>query len=201
MNYLLNKSVLFGSSVELVKRNIENSVPDIDSAYRWDGWSTFSKTEALSSVTWDIFTRSEEVEHPEYIENMYENIGQNIIPYIKENPNTNFYVFFPPYSLLWWNLRMNVGDLESILSLIKLCSEQLLQYDNVKLYGFQNVMPLVSELDNYKDYNHYKGEINTQIIEWMKNDQYLIRKNEIDTYINNLRNLVTTFDYSQFKVE
>lgn len=196
VNYLLNKSVLFGDAYQMLKCNQTSTVPDIDEAYTWTG--EFSKDAAVNSIYWDYKVVGETYETPWYLENAECNLKRNILPYIEENPDTTFYVFYPPYNLLWWNMHLSTGDLNGIFEVLEFTTEQLLQYDNVKLYFLHDVEEVVTNLDLYKDYNHYNEEINSEIIQWFKADKYRIYPESYEERIANFKEYVETFDYVEW---
>lgn len=199
VNYVLNKSVLLKASSKSVMHNLYGNVPNIDEAYSWWQTATFSKEQAMSSVYWDMYQIGDPVEKPSYIENAKINLDENIISHIKANPETQFYIFYPPYNLLWWNLHRSEGDLDAILNLLDYTTTQLLACENVQLYGLQNVMPLVSDLDNYMDYNHYSPQVNSMILSWIKNGEYQLSEENAKQYVQDVKTLVETFDYTSFE--
>lgn len=199
VNYVFNKSVMCKNTYEYLKYNYKNNVPDIDSAYSWTG--DFSKESALKSVYWDYSEVGKEYDTPQYLENAKINLENNILPYIKNNPETDFYVFFPPYNLLWWNLHLNKGDLNGVVDVLTYTSKELLKYDNVKLYFFQDVTELVTDLEQYKDYNHYNEKINSQIVNWFLEDKYRIYENTYEKRITEFKEYVETFDYVKWVEE
>ena len=79
------------------------------------------------------------------------NLDVNILPFVKNNPDTDFYFFFPPYSILYWHNVMQENMLEATLLQYQYVTERLLEYDNVHLFYFQN-MEEVTDLNNYADY-------------------------------------------------
>lgn len=199
VNYVLNKAVMFDNTYHYMKDNLLGTVPDIDDAYMWEG--NFSKESALQSVDWDINYRGEPISHPHYLENAKLNLGKNILPAIEAHPETTFYVFLPPYSLLWWNMRLNYGDLDSILDVVEYAEGELLKYDNVKLFNFQGVEEVVTDLNLYKDYNHYGPEINSKIIGWMKEGEYQLSAETYKEELARFKDFVETFDYQTWVAE
>ena len=71
----------------------------------------------------------------------------------------------------------------------------LLDYSNVKIYSFFNNFDLICNLDNYKDYTHFDGKINSQILNWIKNDEYLLTKENKDEYLKAERDFYLNYDY------
>ena len=194
--YVLNKEVLFGDAYQTLKCNYLNTVPDIDKAYTWEG--KYSKETAVDSMFWDYKVVNAPYEAPEYLENAKLNLNNNILPYIAENPDTTFYVFYPPYNLLWWNMHLCKGDLNDIFAVLEYTTESLLQYDNVKLFFFQDIEELVTDLDLYKDYNHYNDEVNSDIIKWFRDDRYRILPDSYKEKIAEFKEYVETFNYTEW---
>lgn len=49
-------------------------------------------------------------ETDEFFEMLKANLEKNILPPIKENPDVEFYIFFPPYSICWWDSINQTGE-------------------------------------------------------------------------------------------
>ena len=56
-----------------------------------------------------------------------------LIPYVEAHPDTEFYFFIPPYSILFWDQTIQNGTTEAILHVQQQVMEALGQYDNVRL--------------------------------------------------------------------
>lgn len=70
---------------------------------------------------------------------------------------------------------------------------------NIKLYSFSSNFELTCNLDNYRDINHYGGWINSYILECMKNDEYLLTKDNYKEYLEDIRNFYGSYDYSSLR--
>ncbi|MCH5341244.1 MAG: hypothetical protein J1E01_07240 [Acetatifactor sp.] len=101
-----------------------------------------------------------------YQSNIEKNMRTYILPYIETMPETQFTVFFPPYSILYWYSRYADGSLSAELAGEKQIMELLLSYPNVRVYYFQNNFDFITNLDNYSDYTHYTHEMNDQMTRW-----------------------------------
>lgn len=77
----------------------------------------------------------------------------------------------------------------------------MLEYDNVKLYSFFNNYDLICNLNNYKDTAHYSEKINSQILQWIKNDEYLITKDNVDEYLEQEREFYLNYDYDSIFID
>lgn len=78
-----------------------------------------------------------------------------------------------------------------------LITKELLRYDNVRLYSFRCNSELICNLDNYKDAKHYGEWVNSQMLQWMKNDEYRITEENLAEYEKNADDLIKSYDYDQ----
>lgn len=126
-----------------------------------------------------------------------ENLNENVISIVKAHPETTFYFFYPPYSIAHWGMEINNGQLDRTLGAENLITKELLRYDNVRLYSFRCNSELICNLDNYKDAKHYGEWVNSQMLQWMKNDEYRITEENLAEYEKNADDLIKSYDYDQ----
>ncbi len=171
VNYVLNKDVIFEDIPYMIA---ETFLDDYDegNSYNWSQYKVFSKEEALSHYERPESV-SEEVEASDYQEMIDRNVDI-LERMVKEHPETEFYIFYPPYSLLWWDNMIRTGQLEQSLYAARASMERLMGYENVKLYYFQNEEEIILNLDLYMDPIHFSDQINQRMVEEMKEGNYLI---------------------------
>ena len=107
----------------------------------------------------------EEAERETYIESTDRNLRTNLCPYIEQNPDTTFYLFFPPYSILYWNDVIQENHLEATMAQYQYIADTVLAYDNVRVFYFPDLEAIVTDLNNYADYTHYHRDINRYMTE------------------------------------
>ncbi|WP_026509479.1 hypothetical protein [Butyrivibrio sp. LC3010] len=140
----------------------------------------------------------EEMDKELLIPKTKENLEVNILPFVKENPDTVFYVFFPPYSILYWNNVITENHLEATLNQYMFAARELLQYDNVRLFYFQNMEDVVTDLNNYADYTHYNPRINRFMTECFADGSYEIKsEEEFETELSKMRKIIENFDFEE----
>lgn len=127
------------------------------------------------------------------------NIRQNVTALALAHPETTFYIFFPPYSICWWDTQEYAGRLNWHFEAEQLAIEELLKVENIRLYSFSSNFDLVCDLDNYKDKGHYGSWVNSMILEWMKNGEYLLTQDNYISYIETIRDFYTSYDYSIYR--
>ena len=132
-------------------------------AYDWSEGKEFSARKAM-----EAYEKSAEVlEAQDYsmeMEDIYRNV-EAVAQQIQSHPDTMYYVFFPPYSMNWWDCAYVNGQLEEKFYILYQVLPVLLRYDNVEVYYFQNDMDVICNLDNYMDLVHYSPEINQYMLE------------------------------------
>lgn len=139
----------------------------------------------------------EEEETAQMYADLEANLEANVLRTIRENPDIEFYLYFPPYSVLWWDSinRAGEGRVERRIDFEEYVIEQLLPYENVKLFSFFLEEDLVCDLDNYSDDIHYRPRVNSQILAWMKAGEYQLTKENYETYISGMKEFYTNYDY------
>lgn len=124
-------------------------------------------------------------------------IERNYLSVIKEHPETEFYIFIPPYSIAEWADYWSEGTVSKFLEAERTAIEMLIEYDNVHVFCFYDEYEIIENLDNYRDKKHYSPEVNTQILQSMKNRNNEITEDMLQEYIDGLYHYFITYDYSR----
>lgn len=141
-------------------------------------------------------------DNAEYFSYMDANFRYNLLQVVEDNPEVEFYFYFPPYSILYWDSINQVGEgrLDRRVDMEQYAIEKILAYDNVRLFSFSNNFDLVCDLNEYSDEIHYHSSVNSKILNWMKNGEYEITKENYIEYIEEIRDFYVDYDYdSLFK--
>ena len=192
VNYVLNKDVLFQY---ILKPVIQGEGSDLSEIYYswWTpeyyniGWVMHNYEEAPKS---DTPVTAEDV-----LPTTRENLEKNILPFVEDNPDVQFYFFFPPYSILYWHDLQQENMYEAALVQYQYVADTLLEYGNVHLFYFQN-MDEVTDLNNYADYSHYKPEINHFMVECFDSGAFEVTSSaQMEEELNKMRSIVDGFDF------
>ena len=196
VKYILNKSILFNSTLYVLEyTNAGNKTTNFDSYMNWNSRFDFGK-DAVNSA----YRRSEkaditaEMTNEDY-QKLQEHLQQNIIQLVKQNPQIDFYLFFTPYSIYYWDSLNQSGMLKRQLKLEKEAIEALLPYDNLYLFSFFDEFNMICDLNNYRDIVHYGEHINSQILSWMRNKEHLLTEKNYQEYCDKVYKFYTTDDY------
>ena len=144
----------------------------------------------------------EETPEDAYLESVGKNLDSNICPYIEENPETCFYVFFPPYSILYWNDVICENHLEATMAEYQYIAETLLSYENVRIFFFPNQEWIVTDLNNYADYSHYHRDINYYMTQCFADGSCEVTSGkEMEQALEEMRLLIDNFDFETLFAE
>lgn len=190
VSYLYNQDVLL-ACMDRIWAKLQKKESNLDTAYTWEDEEVFGKEKTLES---EKKVRSEMSESHISMEICDANL-ENITTFIAEHPETNFYVFYPPYSMLYWEREMLRGDLEEVMAIFQRSIERLMEYENVKIYYFQNQKEIISDLENYRDATHYRPEYNKYICECFQTKENLLTTENYEKTLQEMYEYVLNFDY------
>lgn len=169
VKYLFNKDVLF----EKIPYQVANSyIGDYNEnlSYNWAKWKEFGPHMALG-----LYYRPREVvemmDEKVYEKELLENIAL-LTKEVEAHPETQFMFFYPAYSMLWWDGIVRIGERDAYIYNEKAMTKALLQYDNVRIFCFQNEREVTTNLDYYMDSIHFSPEINRRMLDHMIAGEY-----------------------------
>ncbi len=197
--YLMSKNIFF-TSVRRIRQKFSNKVFEVFMSNRKKPYSSmtlenynhwhhdykFSKEIILKDFNKRIKEQtkivSSAIEEDIVAQvNVVSNFKRDVVDIVKDNPNISFTVFFPPYSLAYHKLSFSNDRIAHIQykknreSLMRLLAD----FDNVILYDFETCLPIIANLDNYKDMNHYSQEVNHYMVDAFSKKKHVVTKNNI----------------------
>lgn len=187
VNYLFNKDVLFEYIPYQFAVSLQQDY-DEGASYNWAQYKTFSKEDALLH-----YERPPVLEAAEFGTDEREMIDANVAllaQMAEAHPETEFYFFYPPYSLLWWDSVDREGRLAERFYAVERAAEVLTDCENVHLYSFLAEEDIVCNLDFYMDSMHFSADINRWIVEQLGGNEYLLTKENYEEELERLRRLV-----------
>lgn len=174
MNYIFNKTVWYeGIIPNLVITVKRQESTTLDEYSAWDkelGYehvmSGYDRWEERAEMIPGLSEEEKEM--------VAENIRQNFVELVNKYPDTNFYLFYTPYSICWWDFMNQEGLMRQQFDAERIATELLLQCPNVKLYNFNDQYDVITNFDNYRDREHYGAHINSQILRWLADGEGLV---------------------------
>ncbi len=202
--YWLNRDVLLRYCLPMLAKRIRKVPGGVDSFDGYsadDGNDTYGPEQALYDVqgfpepeTVAPLTAQEEAE-------LRENVEKNVTSIAAEHPGTQFYLFFPPFSIVRWGTLYSMGFLERQIRAQEIAVSMMLEYDNIKLFSFSTDTELITDLDHYKDAVHYSPEVSSLLLERMHDGEYQITKENAEELFRFEREYYGSYDYASLLPE
>ncbi len=126
-----------------------------------------------------------------------ENIEQNFVELFNRYPDTTFYVFYTPYSICFWDFLNQEGLMLRQFEAEQIATELLLECPNVRLYNYNDQYEIITNLDNYRDKEHYGAHINSQILEWLSEDCGRVTVDNYMELLEQEKSYYLNFDYEE----
>lgn len=194
VNYWYNKGVLLDY---IIKPVLMGDPPtDMSSVYSSEWWlkDLYGKAHVLENYQ---IPEKNDAYFPEdmFIEGLENNLRENILPVIDSHPDTEFVIFFPPYSILYWYEYVQNNQMDAALYEYRYCMEKLLEKDNVELYFFPGEKEIVCDLDLYADTGHYKQEINRYMTDCFLDGTDRVTKDNYEEMLAEFKRMIDAYDY------
>lgn len=193
-SYVWNKSLLFEGllidSLNTLRRIPSTSFDEYSS---WDvgsGWEQIKKTYYRSSSVMPMETVTNEE-----MGIVRDNIYMNIVELVRTYPEVQFILFYTPYSALYWESIVRDGTFEKQLQYEMLTSSMLLEEPNIQLFSFSKETEITSNVNNYRDKEHYIASINSKILQWIKEGKGRLTLGNYEDMVNWEREYYSNFDY------
>lgn len=192
VEYLLN-----ADTYELVVRawyqRHSSQLVTLDDAYVWDGAYNFSRATALA-----CYPRPEVSEtvlpSGAYLAAAEENLDV-VCGWIEEHPDARFRIWFPPYSVLYWDKATREGTAEAVITAVESAARRLMAYDNVTLFCFLDAEEIITDLDNYTDHIHCSGEITAWAARTLIEGGRQLTPDNLKERMDRVRQFAATYDY------
>jgi hypothetical protein len=199
VSYVFNKEIFVDFTLRTLDYTAAGSTtPTMDEYCNWNEDFEFGKEAVLEVYDRPIASRyTEKVElTEEERDGIIANVQQNILLTAMEYPDTQFYVFYPPYSICWWDRLNRMQQMDYYYEAEKLQTELLLSLENIHVFSFNDQYDIICDLDNYKDISHYSEEISEKILQWMKDGTGLLTRENYLEKMNEVWEYYESFDYS-----
>lgn len=199
VSYIFNKSILCENTRKVIRHTQDGNVTtDFDTYGNWMDDYTFGKNAIEEDYIRpaDMSHKNLQLTEQDYT-NIQENFSQNVTNLAQANPQTEFYLFFTPYSIYYWDSLYRTGTLSRQLAAEKCAIEAMLPYDNIHLFSFFTEYDMICNADNYKDTMHYSEEINSQILVWMHDDIHELTIDNYESYCKDMETFYTNYDYDK----
>lgn len=194
--YVLNKDILANYTLldmEMTSKGYKTV--DFDAYSMWIAYE-YGKDAVLSH--YERKTQKDAVPFSEEDEKrVAENLYQNVISSAEAHPETDFYLFFSPYSIVRLDGYARDGKLQYQFDAEKYAASLLLPYENVHLFSFWDAYDVICNLDNYKDTLHYGSWINDWILDCMATGEHELTIENFEDYYREIGAFYSEYDYDK----
>lgn len=195
--YFLNLEVLFKSLEVINYTRAGYKTVSMDMYQNFDQWMEHGREHVLASW-YRVPEESEEyILSEEEYQGITDNIRQNICQMALEHPDTEFFFFFPPYSICYWDYLVRSRQLHAEMEMKKLTCEQLFTCPNAHVFDFTSHVELIEDLDNYSDVLHYSAEVNDYIMQRMADGEDELTSANYSGYFDEIEKIIAGYDYSK----
>ena len=197
VEYLFNFTLLNKYTYGSLKANKNNSVADYNTAFIWTQENDTGKEKVLAGYYKE---KNKQVETEQNVEFFTEENLELLKKYVESMPDTQFVFFGAPFSVLYWNDIYECGQLDDYKIEFENAFRFMSQYDNITMYFWtdEEMLNIMSDLDNYKDSSHYGAHISKEILRRIDEEIGVLPKEEkawkaaLERYFTYLEN----FDYT-----
>ena len=201
VKYIFNRDVLFTRVYPMTKENdktgFKGGIPTFDDYSNWMAKYKFGYQVVLpDGLTAKEASKPIALSQNE-IERIKTNVRQNVTAIAEQHPNITFYCFFAPFSAVWWRTQLLNGKLDWQIDTERVVIEELLKHDNIKLFSFNTLFDITTDLNNYKDATHYGEWVNSLMLRYMYDGKCQITRENFLTYLETERQFYGSYDYTQ----
>jgi hypothetical protein len=191
--YLLSWGVLAKSWRIVTDDRSERFRTDVDAPWWWADEKRFARSEVVQRLDpGDLNAQFRQP--PRDLPGMRESFERNLLPLIKANPETEFDLVWPPYSIVVWADFVQRRQLDVSLAFKRYLFEATRSLANVRLTDLQGVAEITHDLDNYTDLYHFAPAINDWLVDAACNDRHRVRASNVDALERELRAQAQAFD-------
>jgi hypothetical protein len=107
---------------------------------------------------------------------MVRNFEHDAIGLIEKNPDVEFDIYFPPYSILQFVAMRDASPstLKIVYDFTAYASERLAKFPNVSLHDFREVKEITHDLGNYGDVIHHSPAVDLKILSMIAERKYVV---------------------------
>lgn len=200
VKYLFNYDVLWERTRSMIADSVSGrtagGITSFDTYGRWQYNNTFGADTVFPTGVPEYDPQEEATLTEEDKETLRVNVEQNITSLAEKYPDVQFYYFFSPYSIFWWQQQVANGNLTRQLEAEKYVISLILQVENIHLFSFNNRSDIIADLNNYTDITHYGMWVNSLILHWLYTGEYQLTEDNYLSYCQEEADFFSAYDYS-----
>lgn len=194
VEYLINADTYQTALRTWLRRRSAQTLP-LDAAYIWEDSYVFSKETVLKG-----YRRPEASEAvlpgDAYLEAAAENLDV-VCAWAEKHPEAELVVWFPPYSILYWDMMLREGRADAVLNAVEYAAQRLMEYDNVAVHCFLHAAAYITDLDFYTDHIHCSYRLTRWEAENLMAGKWRLTEENFPARLEELRDYVKSYDYEK----
>ncbi len=198
LSYLLNLDIFYFYTIKDIFNTIKGTQKLMMRDGSWvDNESIYCKKNALASFDYPMEAKPSKGELY-YQEKLISNLKYNILSLVDSHPETTFVFYMVPYSISFWYMEKQNGFLDAHMYNVNTALGEILSRDNTEVHFFQNEENIITNLDNYRDYSHFKPEINSWMTKEIYNRSHILQKYNYENVLDDFGKYLADFEYDAF---
>jgi len=128
-------------------------------------------------------------------ETQVNNFERDAIGLIERNPDVQFDIYFPPYSILQWVAMRDAspGTLKIVYDVTDHIARRLAQCPNVRLFDFRAIQDITHDLSQYADIIHHSPTVDLKILSMIAKAEYVVDRNAPTASLEKLKAQVEAY--------
>lgn len=196
VKYLLNKSVFCGDTLGVLEYTRAGG--HTTSFDQFGSWTHISvgREDAISRYTRKAVEAEKKVLTPDLTAKISDTLNASVLGLAKKYPDVTFLCYFPPYSILNWDAHDRAGTLERQVHAFEEATRLMLEAENIRLFSFYTDFDTITNLDHYRDSVHHSQQINSQLLQQMAANKYLLTEENYRQHWQEVLSFYTNYDYA-----
>ncbi|HUH93499.1 MAG TPA: hypothetical protein VL742_10240 [Casimicrobiaceae bacterium] len=162
--YLLSWDVLLKSWRIVVGDTSERFTSDPNAAWYWGNVVRFGRTQVLRGL--DLgHLNARYKQPPRTLQGMRASFDHNLLPLLRDHPEAEFDLVWPPYSILVWVDFAQRDQLDVTFAFKRYVAEVAATLPNVRITDLQAERAITHDLDRYDDIYHFDPAVNEWIVD------------------------------------
>lgn len=191
VEYLINADTYQTALRNWLGRRSARTVP-LDAAYVWEEGYDFSRETVLKGYHRPDASGTA-LPGDAYLEAAEANVDV-ICAWAQAHPEAEFVVWFPPYSILYWDMMLREGRADAILNAVEYAARRLMEQDNVAVHCFLHAN-YISDLDYYTDHIHCSWRLTRWEADNLMAGRWRLNGENFPARLEELREFVKSYDF------
>lgn len=192
VEYLINADTYQTALRTWLRRQTAQTQP-LDAAYIWEDSYVFSRETVLKGYHRPEVSGTV-LPGDAYLEAAAENLDL-VCAWAEKHPEAEFVVWFPPYSILYWDMMLREGRADAILNAVEYAAGRLMEYDNVAVHCFLHATTYTTDLDFYTDHIHCSYRLTRWEADNLMAGRWRLTGENFPGRLEELRDYVKSYDY------